>query len=206
MNQLSEKATLREITAYKKRLNWGDSPAIFQMAINSISDIDSILAHGFDSPYKQIFNKNIWNLELLGSFIDERGNIIVKEKPQISLHHFFNEQHYELHCYPIMFNEEVVDLQQGNPLCPFTTWIPETMQMLFRISSFVSFMTYNVQGGDKADLALIKFAFYRVEELIENLKQTFNVVEVKGLNIAEFYRDICIKKQQFDDNASNNNL
>jgi len=201
MNQFNEKPTLKEINAYKKKLNWGDSPAIFQMAINSIGDMDGILSHGFDSAYKQMFNKNAWNLALLGSFKDDTGNVIVKTKPKISLHHFFSDQHYELHCFPIINGEEILTLQKGNPQCPFTTWVPETMQMLFRISSFVSFIAYNIQGGDKADLALIKFAFYRVEELIENLKQTFEVVEVKGLNIAEFYREICIKKYHFEESS-----
>lgn len=203
MNQLSEKATLKDINAYKKKLNWGDSPTIFQMVINSIGDMDGILSHGFDSAYKQLLNINTWNLALLGSFQDTKGNLIVKTKPKISLHHVFNEQHYELHCFPIMLDEKVVTLQQNNPQCPFTTWVPETMQMLFRISSFVSFMTYNVQGGDEADLALIKFTFYRVEDLIDNLKKSFDVVDEKGPNIAEFYRDICIKKQQLEQNSLN---
>jgi len=203
MNQLSEKPTLKEINAYKKKLNWGDSPTIFQMAINSIGDIDSILSHGFDSAYRQLFNINTWNLAFLGSFQDEKGNVVVKTKPKISLLHVFTEQHYELHCFPITFGEKVVTSQQGNPLCPFTTWVPETMQMLFRISSFIPFMTYNVQGGDEADLALIKFAFYRVEELIENLSKSFNIVEVDGINIAEFYRDVCVKKQQLENSQLN---
>jgi hypothetical protein len=195
MNNLCENPTLKDINAYKKKICWGDLPTIFHMAINSISDVDGILSHGFDSAYKRLFNQNTWNLDLLGSYTDDIGNVIVKSKPKIALHHVFDEQNYELHCYPIIDDEKINVLLLKHPQCPFINWMPETMQMLFRMSSFVSFMTYHAQGGDEADLALIKFAYYKVEELIDVLKDSFEVTEVLGHTIAEFYQEIQHKKK-----------
>jgi len=194
MNTLNEKATLKEIHAFKKKVSWGDLPTIFHMAYTSVSDIDNILTHGFDSSYKQLFNVNNWNLALLGSHKDENGNLIVENKPQIALHHVYNEQHYELHCFPVINGEKTNIQLLKNPHCPFINWQPESMQMLFRISSLVSFMTYHAQGGDEADVALIKFTHCKVEELINILKKSFVVTEVSGRTISDFYHEIQNRK------------
>ncbi len=194
MDTLNEKPTLKEINAFKKKICWGDLPTVFHMAYSSISDIDNILTHGFDSSYKQLFNTRNWNLTLLGSHKDDKGNLVVNKRPQIALQHVFNEQHYELHCYPVINGEKTNLLMLKNPQSPFINWFPESMQILFRLSSFVSFMTYHAQGGDEADIALIKFAHFKVEELIEKLKKTFEVIEVSGPTIEDFYHEIQHRK------------
>lgn len=202
MNTLNKNPNLKEINAYKKKISWGDLPTIFHMAYNAISDVDSILSHGFDSAYKRMFNKEKWNLNLLEGFKDDEGNTIVKRKPKIALLHIYTEQNYELHCFPVIKGELIENTLHNSPRCPFIHWTPETMQMLFRISSFVSFMTYHTQGGDEADLALMKFAHFKVEELIELLEKTFDVTQVSGRNIAEFYREIQ-KRKDYSVDASN---
>ncbi len=204
MNNHQKKPTLKEINAYKKQLNWGESPAIFHMAMTSVSDIDGILSHGFDSAYRRLLNKNTWNLNFLGSYRDNKGNILVNNKPKIALEHVFTEQHYELHCFPIVGDEKINTVMQKHPECPFETWLPNTMKMLFRVSSLVSFMTYSIQGGDDADLALIKFTFYKVEELIDTLKDSFEITEIGGYNIAEFYREIDRRRGQNHQDPLNN--
>ena len=198
MNELSEKPDLKEINAYKKKLTWGDVPAIYHMVSSSIGEVDGILTHGFDNPYKRLLNRNTWNLELLGGYKDNRGNIEVKTKPKISLEHVFDQENYELHCYPLIDGEKVHISLLAHPNCPFTSWVPESMGMLFRISSFISFMTYAFQKGDKADMALLRFAFFRVEELINILRDSFEVVDVKGYNIAEFCKEIARRKGDMD--------
>jgi hypothetical protein len=190
MSPLTSHPTLKEISAYKKKLNWGELPAIFHMALSSIGDIDGILTHGFDSPYKKLLNKNTWNLALLESYHDEKGNIQVKNKPKIALRHIYSAQHYELHCYPVINDTKIITTLRKHPECPFQVWLPETMQRLFRISSLVSFLRYSLQNGDEADFALIKFAYYKVEALINILKEQFTVTEIKGYNIAAFYREM----------------
>ena len=196
MNSLSERPSLKEINAYKRKINWGDVPANFHLVSSSLGDLDGILTHGFDSAYKRILNPSFWNLLLLKSSSDEQGNIKVKYKPKIVLRHEYNDMGYELHCYPVLHGEEeeiVYQNMRNNPLCPFNNWTPESMQMLFRVNSFVSFSIFCYQSGDEADIALTRYAHYRIEELIATLAQSFQIIEVKGYNIAQFYQEIAKK-------------
>lgn len=190
MSELPITSNLKEITAYKKKLCWGDVPAIYHMASSAISDMDGILTHGFDSAYKQLFDKNNWNLIALDGYTDANGNIVFTNKPKISLRHCYDEQNYELHCYPIVEGERVILPLSKHPLCPFDHWLPESMQMLFRVSSLISFIVYTFKSGDQADLALIKYSHRRVQELINELSKSFEIVDITGYNIAEFCKEL----------------
>lgn len=190
MNQAVSYTQLKEINAYKKKLNWGDVSAIYHMVSTSLGDLESILTSGFDSAFKRVLNKDSWNLALLGRFEDENGNVQAKTKPQLVLNHVYGEMGYELHCYPAANNQRLPATLYKDFNCPFILWNPETDRMLFRINSFVSFAIFTYQSGDDADLLLIKHSFYRVTKLIEILKESFDVIEVKGFNIAEFYQEI----------------
>jgi hypothetical protein len=190
MNQLPENPTLREINRFKKQLNWGEIPAVYHMASIAVSDIDGILNHGFDSAYKQILNRNNWNLSLLQGTKDKHGVIHVKQKPKIMLEHIFNDTHYELHCFPVINDGYVTSVVKYNPHCPFILWIPEKMQMLFRLSNFLNFMIYTVKKGDEADIALVKFAYEKVEQLITYLKESFDIVKIKGRDISHIYAEL----------------
>jgi hypothetical protein len=190
MSSLSPKANLKEINAYKKKINWGEVSAIYHMFSSSLGDLDGILTHGFDSAYKQILNPNSWNTHLLGISKNADGSIQVNNKPQISLRHDFNDMGYELHCYPAIDGEVVsmTMIKQGN--CPFNHWLPENMQILFRINSLIAFSVNCFHNGDEADIALLKFAHYKVEQLITILSESFQIITVKGYSIAEFYQEI----------------
>ena len=196
MSELSDNPSLKEINAYKKKINWGDIPAIYQLAMNSISDIDGLLTHGFESAFKQLFDKSNWNFNALEKKEVINGKIMLSQKPKISLYHNVNEQHYELHCYPIINNERVLQPELYNPLCPFIKWRPETMQMLFRLNSLVPFIVYTFQKGDKADYALLRFASQRVDELILLLNESFDVIDIKGYSIVDFCKEIYRKHSQ----------
>jgi len=194
MSELPITSSLKEITAYKKKLCWGDVPSIYHMAASSIGDMDGILTHGFDSAYKQLFNKSNWNITFLeGCKNDNSG----PQKPKILLRHCYNEQNYELHCYPIVKGEPVIVPLSQHPLCSFERWSPENMQMLFRVSSLISFIVYTFQSGDEADLALIKFSHKRVQELIHKLSQSFEIVDIKGYSIAEFCKELHSRRPNF---------
>ena len=193
MSSLSTNATLKEINAYKKKINWGDVSVLYHLFSSSMGDIDGILTHGFDSAYKQLLNPNTWNLTLLGAIKGPDGSLQVKNKPQISLRHEFNDMGYELHCYPVIDGEIVTQSMINKRNCPFNAWYPEKMQMLFRINSLVAFAIYCFQSGDEADIALLKYAHYMVEDLITTLSESFQIVTVKGYSIAEFYQEIAKK-------------
>lgn len=183
MNSLGKYATLKEVNAFKKKITWGDVPAIYHLVSSSLGDIDGLLTHGFDSAYKRILSPDLWNLDLLQVTTDQQGNLNVKHKPKIILRHEYNDMGYELHCYPVLHGKT----QASNP---FNNWIPESMQMLFRINSLVAFSVFCFQSGDDADAALIKFAYHKVENLISTLAESFQIIEVKGYNIAQFYQEI----------------
>lgn len=190
MSVLSSSASLKEINAYKKRINWGDVSSIYHMFSSSLGDLDGILTHGFDSAYKQVLNKNTWNMSLLGATKSIDGTLAIKNKPQILLRHEFNDMGYELHCYPVIDGEPVLQSMINNPNCPFTTWVPESMQMLFRINCLVAFAINCFQRGDEADLALLKFAHAKVDALITILSESFQIIVVKGYSISTFYQEL----------------
>jgi hypothetical protein len=190
MSELSDNPNLKEINAYKKKLNWGDVPAIYHLAATSISDVDGILTHGFDSAFKQLLDRSNWNPDITSSKQNIVDTLTLASKPKISLFHNITEQNYELHCYPIINQERVLDTQINNPACPFIKWSPETMQMLFRLNSLVPFIVYTFQKGDKADYALVRYAHSCVDELISLLEQSFDIIDIKGYSIAEFCKEI----------------
>lgn len=200
MTELSAQPDLKEINALKKKLNWGEVSAIYHMASTSIGDLDGILTHGFDSAYKQILNKNTWNLELLGGHKSLDGTVSVTTKPQIFLRHNFDEMGYELHCYPCVNGQPLYETLLKHPKCPFVEWYPETHQMLFRITNFSSFLIYTCTSGDQADKALVRYAYFRVEALIKTLAQSFDIVDTDGLTIAEFYH--ALEKRQIKSQTS----
>jgi len=191
MSSLSVESNLKEINAFKKKINWGEIPAIYHLVSSSVGDLDSILSHGFDSAYKRILNPSTWNQSVFDTYKDDEGNLKVRHKPEIYLRHEFNDMGYELHFFPIVNGRIVHEPMINNPSCPFLTWTPETLQMLFRINSLVAFSVFSYQSGDEADLALIRFAHITVEKLIKNLSEFFNITEVKGYTIAQFYQEIA---------------
>lgn len=190
MSSLAKTPNLKEINALKKKLNWGDVPAIFHLVSSSLGDLDGILTHGFDSSYKTILDRNTWNLQALNGYRDSDGNIHVKIKPKLILHHNYSDMGYELLCYPVVDGERINHPLIREHTSPFQTWLPESMRMLFRINSLVAFSIFTYQSGDEADLALVKYAYYRVEKLIKILSESFELVEVEGYNIAKFYQEI----------------
>ncbi len=190
MKKMPKNPSLKEINALKKKVSWGDVSAIYHIVSSSISDVETILTHGFDSAYKQLLNKNNWNLDNFGGYKDDNGIIHLTSKAKIMLRHHYGDRGYELHCYPVINGERIVRDIKNDYRCPFKYWFPESMQMLFRINSLVDFTIYSYQIGDEADMELMKHAFICVEKLIDILKEFFDIVDIKGYNIAEFYQEI----------------
>lgn len=110
---------LKEVIAYKKKLNWGDIPTIYRMTSSSINELDNILTHGFESAYKTLLDRTTWNLKHLEGYKDSKGNIQVKHKPKISISHVYNEQSYELNCYPVIDDKNIYTTLLNHEFCPF---------------------------------------------------------------------------------------
>ena len=200
MNELPKNPTLKDVNNFKKKLNWGEVPPIYHMAAISVGDLDSILTDGFDSGFKTIFNRTNWNLPYLDGHIDITGEIHAKRKPKIALRHIYSEQHYELHCYPVVQGERVNRTLLGHDFCSFKEWHPETMRSLFRLSNLVSFIIFAFRSGDEADMALIRYAHTRVNDLIDTLTESFDVIDVRGFSIAKFCKAISASKSALEIN------
>lgn len=198
-----EKLELKTINAYKKTLNWGDVPAIYQLLASSVSELDGILSHGFKNNFKDLLNKKNWNLTLLGGKVDNNGQITTQIKPQISLQHCFFEHHYELHCHLVMNGEKVLENLTEDPACPFNHWSPRVSKKLFRINSLIPFIHYTFRKGDKADMQLIRFAYLRVEELINTLRESFDIIDIEDYTIAQFCRELIAKQQELNEKNTN---
>lgn len=194
MNELPSNPNLKEINAYKNKLTWGEVPAIYHMTSSSLGELEGILTQGFASAYKQIFDKNLWNLPFLSDYQDNQGNLAVKNKPQIALKHHYTEQNYELLCYPIVDGERINRSLSNHPLCPFVNWQVESMRMLFRVKGLVGFITFAFQSGDEGDMALIKYAHLQIEQLITTLNESFELVDIIGYSLAEFCQEISRRK------------
>ncbi len=186
----SDKPSLKEINALKKKLNWGDIPAIYHLVSSSLSELNGILSHGFDSSYKTILDRNTWNLTALNGYKDSNGDIHVKIKPKLILQHEYNDMGYELLCYPVVDGERINHSLIHQSSSPFQLWLPESMRMLFRVNSLVAFAIFTYQSGDDADIQLLKYAHNLVEQLVTILSESFELVEVEGYNIAQFYQEI----------------
>jgi hypothetical protein len=194
MSQLTDKTALSTINAHKKKINWGDVPAIYSMVASSASDLDELLTHGFESGFKSILDKENWNLDKLCGSKDEFGNITVKIKPKIMLKHVYDEIGYELHCYPIIKGDVVYHPLSDSEDCPFKEWLPLSMRQLFRVNKLPDFIINTINKGDEADQALIKHIYLRVKVLMEIIEESFDVVNIKGYSIAEFVAEV-MKKQ-----------
>ncbi|MFT7008430.1 MAG: hypothetical protein ACJAXJ_002970 [Colwellia sp.] len=190
MSSLSKNPNLKEINALKKKLSWGDVPTIYRLVSSSLSDLDGILSHGFDSAYKTILDRNTWNLSALNGYRDSDGKIRVKVRPKLILRHNYNEIGYELLCCPVVDGERISHALIREHNSPFQLWLPESMGILFRINNLVAFSIFAYQSGDEADLALVKYAYYRVAQLIKILSESFELIEVEGYSIARFYQEI----------------
>ena len=73
------------------------------------------------------------------------------------------------------------------------------MRRLFRVNALANYIMYMTESGDDADRQLIRHIYFRVEELIDILRESFDVIDVRGYTIAEFYTEI---KQRKDSNAA----
>ncbi|GLX80108.1 hypothetical protein tinsulaeT_34480 [Thalassotalea insulae] len=205
MSELSVDANLKEINAFKKKICWGDVPAIYHMAQNTVSELDGLFIHGFDNAFKRILDRNNWNLDLLQGYQGPAQEIRVKIKPKIMLKHFYDEQNYELQCVPIVQGEGAITALNNHPLCPFIQWQPEAMSKLYKASNLVAFIQFAFNKGDQADMALLRYAHIKILQLIEILNESFDIVSVKGYNIAQFCQEIHQRKNLFDTSDLHNN-
>lgn len=193
---LPDDAEIKDINAFKKKINWGEIPAFFQLVAKSIADAEGFLQYGFDNAFKQLVDRKNWNYDLLG--LPEDADKTMPEHalnpirpPKICLYHVFNNQGYELLAFPYVNNLLVDDYREGDPKLEFKRWDPSQMKRLVRFSDLHKFIAFTLTNGDDADMALIVHAHNVVNRMITMLEQELTVHEIRGLSI-----DQAFKKQQ----------
>ena len=192
---LADNATTKDINAFKKRINWGEVPALFHTVSNNIADAEGFIDYGFDNAYKHITDRRNWNIHKLNG--NERQsytapiitpNTRFLNKPTISIYHVFNNNGYELLAFPVVNGKEIDDYRKNDESLDFLVWDPSQMKVLVRLAHLHNFINLSVNIGDDADLALVIHAHLVVEKMISMLKQEVNVKEVKGMSIQRAYK------------------
>ena len=122
-----------------------------------MSESEGILDHGFDNAVKRLIDPRNWNLELLGGYETEMGEIVCEQKPRIALHQSFTDRGFELWAYP--FAKDVTDQYiKDNRFMEFRVWDPHSMRNLIRFNQLHKFIAFYFERGDKADKVLILHA------------------------------------------------
>ena len=191
-SQLPDDPSIKDINAFKKKINWGEIPAFFHLIANSVAEAEGFITYGFDNAYKRIVNRRNWNYDNLGidptidiNKVDHIELIQPLKKPRICLYHVFNAQGYELIALPYIKDILIDEYRNGDPNMEFDVWDPSQMKVLVRIPQLHKFIAFNNKNGDSADMALIVHAYNVVCKIISMLEQEVNVYAVKGMTIKE---------------------
>lgn len=181
---MSTPKNLKELTMYKKKLNWGELHPFFHLVSNSLVDLESLHVHGFDHPAKRLINKKNWNLPVLGGGIDDEGKIKVKHGPKVLIERRFHEQNYEIFCLALLEDEPLYQYHQGGEM-GFIVWDPSSMSNIVRLPKFAEFIRHAYQSGDEADKMLVEYAAKTVNNVMKVIESQLQVVQVRGHTIAE---------------------
>ena len=192
--QLPDNPTIKDINAFKKKINWGEIPSFFHLISNAVAETEGFITYGFDNAYKRITNRKNWNYELLGvdtsidlKKVDHIEQLTPLRKPRICLYHVFNSNGYELLALPFIKDTVIDEYRKYDPNMEFQCWDPSEMKTLVRISQLHKFIAFNIKSGDEADMALIIHAHHVVNKVITMLEQEVDVCRTKGMTIKDAY-------------------
>lgn len=190
---LPDDAEIKDINAFKKKINWGEIPAFFQILAKSIADAEGFINYGFDNAFKQLVDRKNWNYDLLGFKAGSDPTLPEHaleplRPPKICLYHVFNNNGYELLAFPYVNNLLVDDYRDNDPKLEFKRWDPSQMKRIVRFADLHKFIAFTLSNGDDADMALIVHAHNVVNRIIVMLEQQLTVNEIRGLSIDQAFR------------------
>lgn len=180
---MAEGVTLKEINTYKKRLNWGEMPPFFHLVSTSLSEVEGYGIHGFDNPIKRLTDRSNWNLNRLNGRETISGEIFVERQPEVAVQRRFAGKNYEIHCYPLIDDEPVMEYRKNNVNIDFKIWDPASMQCLIKLPDFIEFMQYTYTRGDEADKLLVEFASDLLDNTLRRLNEEVKIISLKGSSI-----------------------
>jgi len=192
---LPDNATVKEINAFKKRINWGEIPAFFHLVASSIAEAEGFINYGFDNAYKRLVDRRNWNYDKLGvpdaidlKKIDHIELVEPIAPPRICLYHVFSSKGYELLAFPYVNDTMIDEYRSDDKNMEFKTWDPSQMKVLVRIAQLHKFIAFTLKNGDDADIALVIHAHLVVNKMIEMLSKEMTVHEIKGMTIHQAFK------------------
>ncbi|GAC18323.1 hypothetical protein [Paraglaciecola arctica] len=170
---------VKAILQLKKSLNLGEIPDHFQIVANKLLELEGTFSDGFDNNIKYLLNKKNWHL------------VNCKQgKPPISLKKHCNQYAFDLHCFPIVNDEPQALIKPYDTNSPFKEFNPSSLGPLLSIPQLSDFMSVTIRCGDEADMELLKYAHMLLEQLIDLLSASLQVVENSGQSIQEVFLSI----------------
>lgn len=190
---LPDEAEIKDINAFKKKINWGEIPAFFQLVGKSIADAEGFIHYGFDNAFKKIVDRKNWNYEKLGIPVNADRTMAEHalepiRRPKICLYHVFNKTGYELLAFPYVKSVLIDEFRENDPKLDFRRWDPSQMKVLVRIPELHKFIAFTLVNGDDADMALIIHAHNVVNRMISMLENEVDVHEIRGLSIDQGFK------------------
>ena len=167
---------VKAILQLKKTLNLGEVPDHFQIITNKIFELEGTFTDGFENNIKYLLNKKNWQLTNC-----RQG------KPAIALRKHCHQYAFDLHCFPIVNKQPQVQIKPYAENSPFKEFNPSIIGPLLSIPMLSDFIGVTIRCGDEADMELLKYAHILVEQLIEVLSNTLDVVENSGQSIQALY-------------------
>ncbi|WP_339725127.1 hypothetical protein [uncultured Paraglaciecola sp.] len=170
---------VKAILQLKKSLNLGEIPDHFQIVANKLLELEGTFTDGFDNNIKYLLNKKNWNLTNC-----KQG------KPPIVLKTHCNQYAFDLHCFPVVNDEPQAMIKPFDCNSPFKEFNPSSLGPLLSIPKLSDFMSVTIRCGDEADMELLKYAHMLLEQLLELLSTSLQVVENSGQSIQEVFLSI----------------
>lgn len=171
---------VKAILQLKKSLNLGEVPDHFQIIANKLLELEGTFTDGFDSNIKYLLNKNNWNL------------VNCKQgKPPIALKNHCNQYAFDLYCFPIINGEPQALIKPFDKDSPFIEFNPSSLGPLLSIPKLSDFISVTIRCGDEADMELLKYAHILVEQAVDLLTISLQVVEMSGQSIQEVFLSIA---------------
>lgn len=170
---------VKAILQLKKSLNLGDIPDHFQIVANKLLELEGTFTDGFDNNIKYLLDKKNWNLSNC-----RQG------KPAVVLKKHCNQYAFDLHCFPVVKNEPQAMIKAFDSNSPFKEFNPSILGPLLSIPKLSDFICVTIRCGDDADIELLKYAHMLLEQLLDLLATSLEVVENSGQSIKEVFVSI----------------
>ncbi|MBL4631335.1 MAG: hypothetical protein JKY14_09325 [Paraglaciecola sp.] len=173
---------VKAILQLKKSLNLGEVPEHFQIVANKLLELEGTFTDGFDNNIQYLLNKNNWNLANCK-----------KGKPPIALKKHCNQYAFDVHCFPIINHKPQALIKPFDARSPFKEYNPSSLGPILSIPKLSDFFSVIILCGDEADMELLKYAHLLVEQLIDLLTTSLQVVENSGGSVQEIF--LSVKQQ-----------